>query len=181
MNKIKSVGIPSDNRPLDFSHLPMPVISKTQVPAQPTANDLANPEYMAQQGMPNIHQEHYGNYQQAGNTIPGHFGPGNINVVTNHNLHLPFKDWMARGVVGGVGSVLAFPFKLVGDIISALANGILSLVKMAVMVVLFPTLLWMGYQLQQSMQEEESVEDGTAAIVDHAEDVVSGIGKGISQ
>ena len=45
--------------------------------------------------------------------------------------------------------------------------------------ILAPTLIWLGMQLLAEMKEQESIEAGTATVVDHAGSMVSGIGKGL--
>ena len=104
----------------------------------------------------------------------------NINVVTNTNQHLPFREWLIRGLLGSVGNALAFPFRLIGTAISAIVTGVIGIVKIAVIIVLIPTLIWLGIMLQQNMQSQESVESGTAEMVNQAGKVVDGIEKGIS-
>lgn len=123
-----------------------------------------------------------GSEQQASVALPT---GQNINVVTNHNIHLPFKEWMLRGVVGGIGSVFAFPFRLIGDaitsIVQGIIGGIIGIVKLAIIVILLPTLAWLGIVLMGEMQEQESVEEGSAALVDHAGDFITGVSNGVDK
>ena len=116
-----------------------------------------------------------GHYQ--GQQVPG-LG---INVNTNHNIHLSFKEWMLRGVVGGVGSVLAFPFRLVGEMLRALGEGLIKIVTALVLILLVPTFIWLGIMLKEEMSTYDNVEDGTAAMVDHAGEFADGVGKGLSK
>ena len=95
------------------------------------------------------------------------------------NIHLPFKDWLLRGILGSVGSLFAFPFRVVGNAINGLVDGVIGIVKMAIILILAPTLIWLGMQLLAEMKEQESIEAGTATVVDHAGSMVSGIGKGL--
>lgn len=114
--------------------------------------------------------------QQAMATMPN---GQNISVVTNHNIHLPFKEWMLRGVVGSIGGLLAFPFRVVGNAINSIVEGVIGIVKFAIIIILAPTLAWLGIQLLGQMTEEESIESGTATIVQNAGKVATGIGKGL--
>ena len=123
-----------------------------------------------------VTQEQEGGVQQAHAIMPN---GQNINVVTNHNIHLPFKEWILRGIVGSLGAVLAFPFRVIGNAVNTLVEGVIGIIKIAIIIVLAPTLAWLGFMLLGEMQEQDSVEGGTAAIVEHAGDVASGIGKGI--
>lgn len=104
----------------------------------------------------------------------------NINVVTNTNQHLPFREWLIRGLLVSVGNALAFPFRLIGTAISTIVTGVIGIIKIAIIIVLIPTLIWLGIMLQQNMQSQESVESGTAEMLEQAGKVVDGIGKGIS-
>ena len=121
-------------------------------------------------------QDQVSGAQQAHAVLPN---GQNISVVTNHNIHLPFKDWLLRGILGSVGSVFAFPFRVVGNAINGLVEGVIGIVKMAIILILAPTLIWLGMQLLAEMKEQESIEAGTATVVDHAGSMVSGIGKGL--
>lgn len=104
-----------------------------------------------------------------------------INMAFNTpSPHLTFKEWMARGVVGGIGKVLAFPFAFAGNMITAAGNAVIGLVKMAILIVLVPTLLWLGVMLYQKVSKAQSIEEGTAMIVTDAKKVGNGIGNSIS-
>jgi glycerol-3-phosphate acyltransferase PlsY len=94
--------------------------------------------------------------------------------------HLTFKEWMARGVVGGVGHVFAFPFVFSGKIITAAGTAAVELLKMAVLIILIPTLLWMGFMLFQKVSQSQSIEEGAAMIVTDAKKVGTGVSNGIS-
>lgn len=157
MNQIRTMSLPIARLGNEGSGLPVAQPLSAHVPATQTAEDGSQ---VAQAALPTGQ---------------------NINVVTNHNIHLPFRDWLLRGLIGAVGSALAFPFRLVGGVLNSIAQGVVSILKMAIIVVLIPTLIWLGIELQEKMQEQASVEDGAAEMVHQAGDVVSGIGKGISQ
>lgn len=102
-----------------------------------------------------------------------------INVVTNHNVHLPFREWMLRGVVGAFGNLLAFPFRMIGNALNSMVEGVIGILKIAIIMILGPTLIWLGFMLLADMQQEDSVESGAATIVNRAGDVATGVGKGI--
>jgi hypothetical protein len=104
-----------------------------------------------------------------------------INMAFNApSPHLTFKEWMARGVVGGFGKVLAFPFTLAGSMLTSAGNAIVDLVKMAVLIILIPTLLWMGFMLYQKVSKSQSIEEGTAMIVTDAKRIGTGVSNGIA-
>lgn len=102
----------------------------------------------------------------------------NVNMNTP-SPHLSFKEWMARGVVGGIGKVLAFPFKLVGTGMEAAVTGIVSIIKIAVIVVMIPTLIWLGLKLQASLSTSQSIEEGAAKVVVSGRRMVDGAGQGM--
>lgn len=107
-------------------------------------------------------------------------GNQNINVTTNQNIHLERKEWIFRGIIGGIGNVLAFPFRLIADVITGIAMSILGLIKMAAIVVLFPTLIWAGFQLMQIVSEQDSIEGGAKVIAENAGEAAKGIGSAIT-
>ena len=94
--------------------------------------------------------------------------------------HLTFKEWMARGVVGGIGQIFAFPFVFCGKMITAAGTAVVDIIKMAIVVILVPTLLWMGYMLYQKVSQSQSIEEGAAIIVSDAKKVGNGISNGVS-
>lgn len=112
-------------------------------------------------------------------------GGQSINVLTNHNIHLPRNEWLFRGIVGALGHAAAWPFRLVAQAISAavvgVVNSVLSLVKMALIVIAIPTLIWLGIELRDELQTADSVETGTVIVTDHAGEVIDGVSKGLSR
>lgn len=112
------------------------------------------------------------------NTLPN---GQNINVITNHNIHLERNEWLFRGVVGGIGKVLAFPFRLLEKMITSIFEAIFGMLKTAIIILLVPTLIWAGIILQQKMSQQENIEDGTQLLVDQASEVVSGTKKAIEK
>lgn len=104
-----------------------------------------------------------------------------INVVMNApSPHLSFKEWMARGMVGGVGKVAAFPFRLVGVVMEGTANAVVTIVKMAIIIILVPTLLMLGIALHQRLSSNGSVEAGAADMMHQGRHAVSGMAKGLT-
>lgn len=105
-----------------------------------------------------------------------------INMAFNApSPHLTFKEWMARGVVGGIGHVAAFPFVFIGKMITSAGEAVIGLVKLAVLIVMIPTLLWLGIMLYQKVSKAQSIEEGTAMIVTDAKRVGTGISEGVSK
>ena len=89
----------------------------------------------------------------------------NISVnVTSANPNLSFKEWMLRGVVGGAGNLVAFPFRLIGKGLEALMMGVIGIVKTAIIIILIPTLIWAGYILQQHISHANSVHEAASSI-----------------
>ena len=126
------------------------------------------------------------NPQQGSSTyIPGQNSSGlagqQINVVTNNNIHLSLKEWMIRGTIGGIGNAFAWPFRLAASVLSGLFHSVIGFVKIAFIIVLAPTLLWLGIKLQDELSAQNDVSEGTAIIVDHAKEVGNGIQKGVNR
>ena len=107
-------------------------------------------------------------------------GGQSINVVTNHNIHLDRKEWMFRGIVGGIGNILAFPFRLIGNIITKIFEAIIGALKIALLIVMVPTLIWLGLELKEKLSEQESVEAGAQVLIEQAGEVANGTKKAIS-
>lgn len=125
--------------------------------------------------MPMHHSDEMGNHALSG-MLPG---GQNLNVVTNHNTHLSRKEWIVRGIVGALGNAVAWPFRLIGDLISQLLGGIiaalLGILKIAIIIIAVPTLLWLGFLLLEQMQSAESVEEGAGIVVDNAGSLADGV------
>lgn len=133
--------------------------------------------------LPTVQQDEVGN-----NALSAPFVPGlgqNVNVTTNHNIHLSRKEWMFRGIVGTLGNAVAWPFRFVAEIIKEIVLGIigmvLGIVKVAVLIVAIPTLIWLGLQLQAHLQSAESVEEGTVMVTDQAGQFADGVSKGLQR
>ncbi len=146
-------GNPFPDRPHRFDPF-------TGAPVQ-EAQPAINPAQMAAMGAPHAQQ---------------------INVVTNNAaMNLPFKEWLLRGLVGGVGRAAAWPFALAGRLVEKIFGAVIGFVKIAALIIMVPTLIWLGLMLREELATADSVENGTALIVDHAEDVTTGIGRGLTK
>lgn len=156
MNRIRTMSLPVARFGAEGQSLPVPTNTKETMPA---TREEADGSQVAQTVLPTGQ---------------------NINVVTNHNIHLPFREWLLRGLIGSVGSALAFPFRLFGEAVSSVVQGVIGIIKIAIIIILVPTLIWLGVELQAMMQEQESVEAGAAEMVNQAGQVVDGVSRGIS-
>ena len=96
-------------------------------------------------------------------TAPGQPGYNQMIAIGQASPHLPFRDWLARGVVSAIGRMLAWPFKLVGDILHSIAMAVVGIVKMIFIIVLIPSMLILGLKIAAMQQEEESVRGSAAA------------------
>lgn len=108
-----------------------------------------------------------------------------INVSMNApSPHLGFREWMARGVVGGIGHAAAWPFVLVAKTVEGVALGVVdivkSLIKWAVILVLAPTLVLMGIRMMHQVENAPTIEGGAQTIVHNGRHAVDGIGRGLS-
>lgn len=112
-----------------------------------------------------------------------HHLPGGqvINVAMNApSHHLPFKEWMLRGVVGGLGQLAAWPFRLVGGLIESLGEALIGILKTLAIVVLLPVMLLVGYKLMQQVSKADSIEAGASQIMHDGRHAATGIGKGLT-
>lgn len=102
-----------------------------------------------------------------------------INVSMNApSPHLSFKEWMARGVVGGIGGALTWPFRFVGNVIEEIAKAIVGVLKWAIIVILLPALAIVGFKLAGKLTSSATIEDGAASLVYDGRHAVNGIAKG---
>lgn len=130
-----------------------------------TGADGSQSQQLAQMGIPMVPGMPI---PQAGQTITV-----NMNAPSPH---LPMKEWMLRGVVGGLGHVLAFPFLLIRDAV----QHSMKLVFKAIGILLIPTLLMAGCQLRYMVERANSGEQGAQTVIEQGRHVLRGIGKGAS-
>lgn len=103
----------------------------------------------------------------------------NISVnVAAASPHLPFGEWIKRGILAALGNGLLFFPRLFGRLFEALLMGILGIAKAAAIIVLIPTLIWAGYQLQQHLSKADSVREGAASATVQGGEVLKGIAEG---
>ena len=96
------------------------------------------------------------------------------------NPNLSFKEWALRGFVGALGRAAQWPFQLVARIIEAIARAAVGILKWAAIVLLFPTLIWLGSQLQHRMAQQHSIEAGASMIAHDARRAAHGVRQGMS-
>lgn len=100
----------------------------------------------------------------------------NISVnVSSASPHLPMGEWIKRGILSALGNGLMFFPRLLGRLFEALLMGVLGIVKVAVIIVLVPTLIWAGYHLQQHLSNSGSVREGAASATVQGGEVLKGI------
>lgn len=126
-------------------------------------------------------EDAYGNHV-IGGQLPG---GSNLNVITNHNVHLSRREWLFRGVVGAFGNACAWPFRLFADLVGYLLKGVIGAVigvlKVALIIIAVPTLLWLGLQVLEMVQSADNVEDGAAMVTEQAGEFASGVNKGVNR
>lgn len=105
----------------------------------------------------------------------------NMIAVSNNGVspHLPFRDWMLRGVVGGVGKMLAWPFQLVRDIINGIAFAILGIAKVLLMIILIPSAIILGLQIAASQSSEADIQTNAASATGSLGSVGAGVWQGL--
>lgn len=80
--------------------------------------------------------------------------------------HLPFRDWLARGVVSALGNLLAWPFRMMGEIAQSIAMAMIGILKVILMLVLIPSAIIIGLKIAAAQQEEDSIRGSAAAAVE---------------
>lgn len=102
-----------------------------------------------------------------------------INVSMNApSPHLTFKEWMARGVVSGIGGALTWPFRFIGNVLEEIAKAIVGVLKWAIIVILLPALAIVGFKLAGQLTSSATIEDGAASLVYDGRHAVNGLAKG---
>ena len=106
-----------------------------------------------------------------------------INVSMNApSPHLPFKEWVARGMVGGVGHFAAWPFRLVAMTLEGAALAIVDIgktvLKMILIAVLIPAMLVIGIRLASHVNDAPTIAAGTRGIVHDGRHAVDGLSDG---
>lgn len=103
----------------------------------------------------------------------------NISVnVSSASPHLPMGEWIKRGILAALGNALLFFPRLLGRLFEALLMGVLGIAKVAVIIMLVPTLIWAGYHLQQHLANADSVREGAASATVQGGEVLKGIVEG---
>jgi len=96
------------------------------------------------------------------------------------NPNLSFKEWALRGFIGALGRAAQWPFQLLARVIEAIARAAIGIIKWAAIVLLFPTLIWLGSQLQHKVSQQHSIEAGAAMIAHDARRAAHGARQGMS-
>ena len=115
--------------------------------------------------------------------VGGHMLPTGqqINVSMNApSPHLPFREWVLRGVVAGAGNAAAWPFRMVAGLVDHAARTIINLLGKLVMFVLLPAALILGIQMARKMAHAGSVEAGAAEMMHDSRHAMHGAAKGVS-
>jgi hypothetical protein len=104
-----------------------------------------------------------------------------INVSMNApSPHLSFKEWMQRGIVGGLGNAAAWPFRLVAKMVEEVFRVIINLFGKLILFVLLPTALILGYKMAMKITQADTVEQGAVEIMHHGRHAADGMAKGLT-
>lgn len=98
--------------------------------------------------------------------------------VTSADPNLSLGEWIRRGVLSALGNGLLFPFRLLGKLIEGVMMGVLGIVRVAILIVLVPTLIWAGIMLQQHLSKADSVREGAASATVQGGEVLKGLSDG---
>lgn len=108
-------------------------------------------------------------------------GGQTIGVNVNTNTQLSTKDWLIRSVLGAIGKALAFPFRLLAAIVETIFEAIIGILKIAAIVILVPTLIWLGFLLKDMLSEAESVEEGAGIFIEAGKSAATGAGDALAK
>lgn len=128
---------------------------------------------------PGVHQDTM--HQAMAPFLGTHALPTGQTISVNMNApnpNLTLKEWMVRGVVGGVGRVVSWPFRLVGLVFEGIAHGVIKVVTWAMIIILVPTMLMLGSRLEKHMEHQNSVRSGAAEIMHEGRQAAQGIRQG---
>lgn len=105
----------------------------------------------------------------------GYHNQGQAPAVTVNNNGQYYRPWREElGISFGrtLGNFFAFPIRLVGGVFSGIANGIvgigMTIVKLIVMAIIMPTLIYTGFQMYEAKQNGESSTEVAAEVAGEA-------------
>lgn len=83
--------------------------------------------------------------------------PGtNVQVNNNGQFYRPWREELALSFAKTIGNFLGWPFRLVGHIAEGILNAGLGIVKMMLLAVVAPTLIYTGIEMYQARAAGES-------------------------
>ena len=97
----------------------------------------------------------------------------NVSVNNNGNFYRPWKEELALSFGKSVGNFFAFPIRLIGNIFEGIVSAGIGVIKLILIAVIAPTLLYTGMQMYHAGQNGES---STAAAADVGKEAIVLVG-----
>lgn len=79
-----------------------------------------------------------------------------VNVNNNGQFYRPWREELALSFAKTIGNFFAWPFRLVGKLAEGILNAGIGIVKMMLLAVVAPTLIYTGLQMYQARAAGES-------------------------
>lgn len=96
-----------------------------------------------------------------------------VEVNNNGQFYRPWKEELALAFGKNIGNFFAWPLRLVGGIVEGIINAGLGIVKLVLIAVIAPTLIYTGMEMYQASQQGESA---TAAAAEVGKDAIGLMG-----
>src|SRR3546814_10492827 len=95
-----------------------------------------------------------------------HVAPStNVSVNNNGQFYRPWREELALSFAKAVGNFFAWPFRLLGKLAEGILNAGLGIVKMMLIAVVAPTLIYTGIAMYEARAAGES-QTAVAAEID---------------
>lgn len=101
--------------------------------------------------------DHLDNYPAYDQHLHQHNAPA-VNVAVNTSAYRPWKEELYLSGWKTFGNFLAFPFRLVGRLVEQLMLMMAGVLKIALMAVIMPSLLFAGFQFYQAHKDQPATE-----------------------
>lgn len=136
--------------------------------ATPPLHDAQNSHIRREHTMAHSNTDH-----EAGWIDPSHQPQTNVSVNNNGNFYRPWKEELALSLGRTVGNFFAFPIRLIGKIFEGIVAAGISLLKLILLAVIAPTLIYTGMQMYQARQAGEPI---AAAAADVGKEAIGLVG-----
>lgn len=103
----------------------------------------------------------------------------NVAVNNNGNFFRPWKEELALSLGKAIGNFFAWPVRLIGGIAEGVINAGLGILKLVLMAVIAPTLIYTGIEMYEASQAGESATEAAAEVGEQAVGLMGAVLGGI--